>query len=102
MNFIFVKSVKRSICYVKNLRLAHDLPITVNDRVLLPFYESFIFTKLRKFREIKTLAKISIFTVRNEYQNLVRWLIYLVVISGTHTLSFGMQSRARPFECCNQ
>ena len=58
-NFIFAKSVKRYICNIKNLQLGHDLPITVTDRMLYPFCESFIFTK----REIKTLTKISEFTV---------------------------------------
>ena len=48
-NFIFPKSVKRHICDVKNSRLRHDLPISVNDslRVISPFREDFIFMKLR-------------------------------------------------------
>ena len=62
-NFIFANSVKRHICDAKNLRLGHDLPISVNDRVISPFREDFIFTKLAKFRKNKTLAKISEFTV---------------------------------------
>ena len=44
----------------------HDICISVNDRVILPFHEGFNFTKLRiyaKFHENKTLAKISEFTV---------------------------------------
>ena len=46
------------------MRLWHDLPISVNDRVISPFREDFIFTKLRiLFRENKTLAKISELTV---------------------------------------
>ena len=66
-NFISAKCVKRHICEVKNSRLWHDLPISVNDRVISPFRESFIFTKLyAKFRENKTLAKISGFTVSPE------------------------------------
>ena len=32
---------------VKNSRLGHDLPISVNDRVILPFRDGLIFTKLR-------------------------------------------------------
>ena len=31
---------------LKNSRLRHDLPISVNDRVILPFHEDFIFAKL--------------------------------------------------------
>ena len=38
-----------------NSRLWHDLPISVNDRIISPFLED--------FRENKTLAKISGFTV---------------------------------------
>ena len=62
---IFVNCVKRHICEVKNSRLGHDLPISVNDKVIQPFREDFIFTKLR-IREVlrKTnLAKISEFSL---------------------------------------
>ena len=58
--FIFANSIKRHISDVKNLRLMQDLPISVNDRVILPFCEGFIFTKLH---ENKVLGKISEFTV---------------------------------------
>ena len=33
-NFIFANSVKRDICDIKNSRLRHDLPISVNDEVI--------------------------------------------------------------------
>ena len=46
-NFIFTNSVKRHICDAKNSRLGHDLPVSVNDRVISPFLEDLIFTKLR-------------------------------------------------------
>ena len=46
-NFIFANNVKRHFCDVKNLRLGHDLHIPTNDRVIAPFREDFIFTKLR-------------------------------------------------------
>ena len=59
-NFILANSDLRHICDDINLRLGHDLPIFVNGRVITPFREGFIFTKLRK---IITLAKISEFTV---------------------------------------
>ena len=52
-NFIFGKSIKRLISNSKNSQLGHDLPISVNNRVILPFYDGFIFT----FRENKTIAK---------------------------------------------
>ena len=35
------------ICDVKNSKLGHDLPISVNDRVIAGNCEDFIFTKLR-------------------------------------------------------
>ena len=64
-HFIFATSVKRHICDVKNSRLGYDLPTSVNDRVILPFREVFFSRKFAyaKFRENKTLAKISEFTV---------------------------------------
>ena len=66
-NFIFTNSVKRHSCCAKNSRPEHDLPISVIDRVISQFREDFIFTKLRiKFRENKTLAKISEFTVNTK------------------------------------
>ena len=40
--------VKSRILDVKNSRLGCDLPISVDDRVILPFREGFIFTKLHK------------------------------------------------------
>ena len=46
-NFIFANSVKIHISDVLNLRLGHDLPISVNNRVILPFCEDFTFAKLR-------------------------------------------------------
>ena len=44
---IFANSVKRHIWDVQNSPLGHDLPISVNGRVISPYHESFIFTKLR-------------------------------------------------------
>ena len=46
-NFIFTNSVKRHTCDSKNLRLGHDLPISVSDRLISPFHEGLIFTKFR-------------------------------------------------------
>ena len=43
--------------------LGPDSPISVKDRVILAFGEDFIFKKTAKFREYKTLTKISEFTV---------------------------------------
>ena len=58
-NVILAKSVKRNICDIKCSRLGHDLPISVNDRVIFSSREGFSFTKLRsrEFRENKTLVK---------------------------------------------
>ena len=47
-NLISKKSVKKKpIRDIKNLRLEHDLPVSLNNRVILLFRESFIFMKLR-------------------------------------------------------
>ena len=46
-NFIYANWTKRHICDVKSLPLGHDLPISVNNRVISPFREGFIFIKLR-------------------------------------------------------
>ena len=35
-NFIFENSVKRHICDIKNSQQGHDLPTSVNDRLILP------------------------------------------------------------------
>ena len=48
----------KDISDVKNLRLKQDLPISINNRVVLSFREGFIFTKLHE-----VLAKFSEFTV---------------------------------------
>ena len=47
-NFIFVNSVKRHICDVKNVQLGHDLLISVSDRVISSFQEDFILTKINE------------------------------------------------------
>ena len=64
-NFIFANSIKRHISDERNSRLRQDLPISINDRVILPFREGFISRNFAyaKFRENKVLAKISEFTV---------------------------------------
>ena len=75
-NSIFANGVERHICDVKNSRQRHDLPISVNDRVISPFHEG-LFSRnfaYAKFRENKTLAKIYEFTVCNKHQNLTNWL----------------------------
>ena len=64
-NYIFSKSFKSHICDIKNLRLGHDLPISVNDRVIVQiarilFSRNFPYAK---FSENKNLTKISGFTV---------------------------------------
>ena len=63
-NFIFAKNVIIHVCGVKNWGLEHDLPTSVNNRVVSLFRKDLIFTKLRifayaKFRKNKNLAKNS-------------------------------------------
>ena len=38
-NFIFANSGKIHICDAKKLQLGHNYPISVNDRMILPFHE---------------------------------------------------------------
>ena len=45
--FIFANSVKRHICEVVKARLGPALALLMNDRVISPFCDDFIFTKLR-------------------------------------------------------
>ena len=63
--FIFANSLKRHICDVKSSQLGHDIPISVNNRVILPFSKGFIFMKLHicEVSRNKTLARIIKFTV---------------------------------------
>ena len=46
-NFIFANSIKRHISDVKKTQIRQDLPLSINNRVIVPFREGFIFTKLR-------------------------------------------------------
>ena len=43
---LFSRKVLSHICDLKNLRLGHDLPISVNDRVIVQNREDFIFTEV--------------------------------------------------------
>ena len=45
---IFAKSIKRHICDVKNSRLEHDLPVSVNDRMISSFPTGYICEVSRK------------------------------------------------------
>ena len=63
--FYVGESNKRHISDVRHSQLGHDIHISVNDRVILPFCEGFIFANLRicEVSQTKALAKISEFTV---------------------------------------
>ena len=54
-----MNSIKRHISDVKNLRLRQDIPISINDRVTLPFREGFIFMHMPSFAKIKSSQKFS-------------------------------------------
>ena len=49
---IFVNSVKRHIWDIQNLQHGHALHISASNKVISPYRESFIFTKLRSFAKI--------------------------------------------------
>ena len=80
----FENSIKRHISDVKNSRLRKDLPISINDSVIFPFREGFIFTKLRicevsrKYSPRENLRIYSIHFLTN--------ILYLWVL-GTHKIT---------------
>ena len=47
VRILFSRIVLRHSCDRKSSRLGYDLPISVVDRVISPFGQDFIFTKLR-------------------------------------------------------
>ena len=53
---LFLQIALKDISDVKKLRLRQYLPISINDRVILPFRKGFSFMK---FRKNKVLAKFS-------------------------------------------
>ena len=62
--FLFSRYALKDLFATLKFQLWHDLPISVNDRVISPFREDFVFTKFRE----KKLAKISEFTVCYMFQ----------------------------------
>ena len=69
-NFIFANSIKIYISQAKNSRLGHDLLTSVNDRVISPFPEGFIFSKLRTrevSKKIKPSRKFQIYSDKNYF-----------------------------------
>ena len=76
-----MNSVKRHSCELKNSQVGHDLPISVKDKVILPFREGFVFTK---FREKKIFAKISEFTVVISFENEKQMVIFAESIIHIH------------------
>ena len=62
---LFSRIELKDIFDAKYSRLGHDLPLSVNDRVISPFLEDFwriLISRYAKFRENKTLVKNSNFT----------------------------------------
>ena len=53
--FIFANCINRHIRDVKNSQLRHDLPISINDRVILPFCEGFLFAKIKPSQKFPNL-----------------------------------------------
>ena len=89
-NFISANSIKRHISDVKNSRLRQELPISIKDRVILPFWEGFIFTKLH----------ISEFTVYSKYGTAHCVLLGVtckIYVSGYRCVS-DCNSRGREFD----
>ena len=73
-NFILVKSIKRHFSDVKNSRLRQDLPISIKDRVILPFREGFIFMNLRICKVSRKLSpheNFRIYSIRPDHEIMV-------------------------------
>ena len=58
-------ALKDILATLKILRLEHDLPISIIDRVR-PFHEDFIFTKLCSFAKLKPWQKYVQYVNRQE------------------------------------
>ena len=54
-NFIFANSIKRHISNKKNSWLSQNLPISINDRVILPFPEGEVSRKIKSSRKFPNL-----------------------------------------------
>ena len=79
-NFIVTNSAKRHICDVKNSPPGHDLPISVNNRVISPFHKGFYFHEtsnmLRSFVKIKPSRNFH----NLQYSNYVTYLQLLYLL----------------------
>ena len=103
---IFAKSVKRHIYDIKKSRVWHDLPILVNNRVISPFCEGFIFAKLRNFRIlqyiVKNLKSLDLYTHSCKLQILLRSCLYKYTCQYCqycqyHTQSLGQMRRIHSY-----
>ena len=65
---------------MKNYRLWQDLPISINERVILPFREGFIFTKLRTCEVSRKLSPRENFLIYSiavaVYRDTFMWLTH--------------------------
>ena len=78
--FIFANTVKRHICDVKKSRTGHNLPISVNDRVISPIREDLIFTKLRICEVSRKLNSRENFRIYSIYIKIVQPLVCKMVL----------------------
>ena len=70
MRILFSRlAFKRHISNVKKSRLSQGLPISIKDRVIFPFREGFIFTKIKSSRKFPNLQYPS--TVRVSRKDLI-------------------------------
>ena len=100
-NFIFVNSLKRHICDVKILRLGHDLPISVKDRVIRNIAR-ILFSRKFAFCENKTFSKISEFTVfffsfrNHKAHSLYSWYVATYCVSLNKTCQSSPKLPTKP------
>ena len=95
VRFIFAKRVKRHICDIKILRLGHDLPISVIDRLISSFRKGYIFTKLRIHEVLQKINPPENFQI---YSNLV-WVWCLNYIKNINSQNYQSSKTRMPFFC---
>ena len=62
----FANSVKIHICTTKKSRLGHDLPISVNDRLILEGFYFHEISHMGNFAKIKPSRKFPIYIVKQK------------------------------------
>ena len=106
---IFAKNVSRHIYDIKKSRLWHYLPIPVNNRLISPFCERFIFAKFREYKSsrkfpnlqyiVNFFISLDLFTHSCKLQILPRSFLYKYTCQYCqyHTPSLGQMRRIHSY-----